>query len=149
MKFTGLILICATSCLALVLPAIGVVHFPKTQLATSSGSIAVSSTWSVPVTTQNAPNPIPNSLPWTQALPQHELKPSLNGMPNSPFPGSPLPPAALPQPQSTDPATLAVDATITSHKLGMGIWLLLAPICLIGLAMWSFSPNPSVAKPKS
>ena len=150
MKFTGLILICATSCLALILPAIGVVHFPKEQLTASSGSIAASSsTGSVSVTTQNALNPIPNSLPWTQATPQQEIKPSLNGIPNSPFPGSTLPPAVLPQPQSTDPATLAINATVSSDKLGMGIWLLLAPICLIGLAMWSFSPNPSVTKSKS
>ena len=149
MKFTGLILICATSCLALILPAIGVVHFPKARLAASPDSVAGSSTVSFHITTQNAPGPSSNNLPWTPATSQQEINPSLYGMPNSPFPGSPLPPAALPQPQSTDPATLAVDATITSHKLGLGIWLLLAPICLIGLAMWSFSPNPSVAKPKS
>ncbi len=147
MKFTGLILICATSCLALILPAIGVVHFPKAQLAASSGSIAASSTVSVPVTTQNAPNPIPNSSPWTQAPPQQEIKPSWNGMPNSPFPGSALPPASLPQPL-TNPAASASDALIPSNKLGMGIWLLLAPVCLIGLALWFLSPNPSLAKPK-
>lgn len=149
MKFTGLVLICATSCLALILPAIGVVHFPKAQLSATSDSISASSTASVPVTARIAPNPIPISTPWTQATPQQEIKPSLNGMPNSPFPGSTFPPAALPQPELTHRAPLAPDAAIPSNKLGMGIWLLLAPVCLIGLAMWSFSPNPSIAKPKS
>lgn len=148
MKFTGLILICATSCLALILPAIGVVHFPKAHLAATSGSISVSSTVSFPVMMQNTLNAIPSSSPWTQATPQQNIKPSLQGMPNSPFPGSALLPASLPQPQLTNPAWLAADATLSSNKLGMEIWLLLAPVCLIGLAMWSFSPNPSVAKRK-
>jgi len=149
MKFTGLVLICATSCLALILPAIGVVHFPKVQLSTASGSNTAGPTASVPVTTRIAPNPIPNSTPWTQATPQQEFKPSLNGIPDSPFPGSPLLPAALPQPDLAPPASLGADAEIASNKFGMGIWLLLAPVCLIGLAMWSFSPNPSVTKPRS
>lgn len=149
MKFTGLILICATSCLALILPAIGVVHFPKAHQAATAGSISASSTVSFPVMMQNSPNPIPYNSPWTRASPQQEIQPSSNGMPNSPFPGSTLPPTSLPQPQLTNPASLASDAAISSNKLGMGIWLLLAPVCLIGFAMWSFSPNPSIAKPKS
>ena len=149
MKFTGLILICATSCLALILPAIGVVHFPKAQLADASGSISATSNSSVPVMMQNTLNPIPNSSLWTPATPQYDIKPSLNGMPNSPFPGSTFSSASLPQPQLINPASLNADATLSSNKLGMEIWLLLGPVCLIGLAMWSFSPNPSVAKPKS
>lgn len=149
MKFTGLILICATSCLALILPAIGVVHFPKARLAASPDSVAGSSTVSFHITTQNAPGPSSNNLPWTPATSQQEINPSLYGMPNSPFASSTLPSATLPQPHSTNPATLAPEAPISNNKLGMGIWLLLAPICFIGLAMWTFSPNPSVGRSKS
>jgi hypothetical protein len=30
----------------------------------------------------------------------------------------------------------------------MGVWLLLGPVCLIGLGMWSISRNPSSSKSK-
>lgn len=85
MKFTGLILICATSCLALILPAIGVVQFPKT----------------------------------TESLSVASNIESLSGLP------------------------------VSTQKLGMGVWLMLVPVCLIGLAMWTFAPNPSGAKSRS
>ncbi len=90
MKFAGLILICATSSLALILPAIGVVEFP-------------------------AANPTP-----------------------TPF-GSTVPVAPPLTPQA---------AANSGNQLGMGIWLLLAPVCLFGLAMWTFAPNPSGSKSK-
>ncbi|MCY2986134.1 MAG: hypothetical protein NTY15_21090 [Planctomycetota bacterium] len=142
MKFTGLILICASSCLALILPAIGVVQFPKTLQSQSSVMQATTFSTSTPV---SAPN-FPNSPQWTQASPQRDFLPdSLNSAP-SPFPTqqsltvapvAPIQEATLNSPDGRSPA---------GQKFGMGVWLLLAPVCLIGLAMWTFSPNPSGTK---
>ncbi len=163
MKFTGLILICATSCLALILPAIGVVHFPKNGSSTPSATTLAPSQ-SFPVMAQSTLGSPPATQPWTQDLPPAS-------QPNSPFPGSALPnlglppsPGSPPNPTSLPPFTnlTPMDATgqlqgvqnadgtnASTNKLGMGIWLLLAPVCLIGLAMWSLSPNPSGAKPRA
>jgi hypothetical protein len=58
----------------------------------------------------------------------------------SPFPQSQQPQDSA-QPSPTDQVEL-VEKSSTS-KLGMGVWLLLGPVCLIGLALWSLSPNPS------
>ena len=157
MKFTGLILICATSCLALILPAIGVVHFPKTLESTSRPSgLALSQGF--PVMAQSVLGSTPTNQPWTQELP-------FASQPNSPFPGSALPPSSRlpPNPTSMPPFTspTPMDATgqmqgaqnadgttANDNKLGLGLWLFLAPVCLVGLAMWTFSPNPSGVKPR-
>lgn len=130
MKFTGLILICASSCLALILPAIGVVQFPKSQQSIA-GTMANDIPKSVPVMTQNMPGPPQYNMP---ANPQPDLLPysivpNTNSMQASPFPSAALPPS-------------------TGNKFAMGIWLLLGPVCLLGLIMWTLSPNPSGSKPK-
>ncbi len=154
MKFTGLILICASSCLALILPAIGVVQFPKIQQAMPDSAVTGSLPGSFPVTTQNPPIGSPNSPSWTQAPSQREFLPNTNSMPASPFPApAPFPvaassPPSLAQPSVANPINTAIESKANGQKLGMGIWLLLAPVCLIGLAMWTFSPNPSGVKPK-
>ena len=157
MKFTGLILICATSCLALILPAIGVVQFPK-SLKSRTGTLATDLHGSVPVMTQNAPGYASNNHAWTPISPQQDLLPYSNssnpkGMQASPFPSTAfpsttqtgLPNQAMPGPNN---AMAGIDVTPSGNKLAMGIWLLLGPICLLGLALWTLSPNPSGSKPK-
>lgn len=145
MKFTGLILICASSCLALILPAIGVVQFPKLSqtihATTETGGIPTS----FPFGVQKPPGSYPNNLPWTQTTPPRDFLPNSNNATYSPFPAAILPPGSTQTPLegAAAPAPHVTDATPPGNKLGMGIWLLLAPVCLIGLAMWTFSPNPS------
>jgi len=158
MKFTGLILICATSCLALILPAIGVVHFPKTSESLSAAS-SIASSQGLPVSTQSGMGFSPTNLPWSQVLP-----PSSQQV--LPFHASTMPPSLMPagptsQPPMTSQAPMdaagqfngsapQLDGTASSGgKLGMGVWFMLVPVCLLGLAMWTFAPNPSGAKSRS
>ena len=147
MKFTGLILICATSCLALILPAIGVVQFPKSRDSQAS-TVSLPPTQAFPITTQSGLGAAPTNQSWSQTLPP-------NGQPTSPFaatlPGSPNSQAPITAQSPMDAAgqwngAPQGDGTSSTTKFGMGLWLLLAPVCLIGLAMWTFSPNPSGTK---
>jgi hypothetical protein len=140
MKFTGLILICASSCLALILPAIGVVQFPKAPRSAKQLNVSLN----LPSESPQQPQaliaaPASNGTGWVRANPS--TTPS-GQLPNavSPFPPS-LQPQDSAQSSPTDQVGL-VEKSSTS-KLGVGIWLLLGPICLIGLALWTFSPNPS------
>lgn len=155
MKFTGLILICASSCLALILPAIGVVHFPQATPYASAGLEPPTFATSAPVSAPQSPGSIQSNVPspsqWKPAMPQRDFLPeSLNSPPQqsatSPFSsGSPEPSRGAYTPQGTE-TNLPPTSTPAGQKFGMGVWLLLAPICLIGLAMWTFSPNPSGGK---
>ncbi|MCY2978404.1 MAG: hypothetical protein NTU79_07040 [Planctomycetota bacterium] len=140
MKFTGLILICASSCLALILPAIGVVQFPTAPRSAKQLPVSLN----LPSASPQQPQalitaPASNGTGWVPATPS--IMPS-GQLPNaaSPFPPS-LQPQASAQPSPTDQVEL-VEKSSTS-KLGMGVWLLLGPIILIGLALWTLSPNPS------
>ena len=140
MKFTGLILICASSCLALILPAIGVVQFPSEVRSAKQLPVSVN----LPPASSQQPEaltaaPASNGTGWVPANPS--TMPS-GQLPNaaSPFPRS-LQPQDSAQPSPTDQVGL-VEKSSTS-KLGMGVWLLLGPIILIGLVLWTFSPNPS------
>jgi hypothetical protein len=140
MKFTGLILICASSCLALILPAIGVVQFPSKVRSAKQLPISLNLPSESPQQAQAlVAAPASNGTGWEPATPS--TRPS-GQLPNaaSPFPTS-LQPQASAQPTPTDQVGL-VEKSSTS-KLGMGVWLLLGPIILIGLALWTFSPNPS------
>ncbi len=146
MKFTGLILICASSCLALILPAIGAIQFPKLNQTTHSTTATGEIPSSFPFVVQNIPALNPNNSPWVQATSQRDFLPNSNNITNSPFPAAIFPPGSPTQTSlaaSVSPATPVADAAPNGNKLGMGIWLLLAPVCLIGLAMWTFSPNPT------
>ena len=138
MKFTGLILICATSCLALILPAIGVVQFPKVQ---TSREQSIPSPASAP-----AAPPQWSGQTWNPANPMA----SSNVMPNGSYPVSTNASQAYnPAPSiSPLPSDSANDTAPAVNKFGLGIWLLLVPVCLLGLAMWTFGPNPSGAKPR-
>ena len=140
MKFTGLILICASSCLALILPAIGVVQFPSEVRSAKQLPVSVN----LPPASSQQPEaltaaPASNGTGWVPANPSTMQSGQL---PNaaSPFP-PPLQPQVSAQPSPTDHMGL-VEKSSTS-KLGMGVWLLLGPIILIGLVLWTFSPNPS------
>ena len=140
MKFIGLILICASSCLALILPAIGVVQFPSEVRSAKQLPISLN----LPSESPQQPQalvaaPASNGTGWEPATPS--IMPP-GQLPNaaSPFPPPPQPQVSA-QPSPTDQVEL-VEKSSTS-KLGMGVWLLLGPICLIGLALWSLSPNPS------
>ena len=154
MKFTGLILICASSCLALILPAIGVVHFPQATQHSSAGQASPTFATSTPAPTPQFPGPtqsnVPNPSQWKPALPQRDFLPeSLNSAPQpsttSPFSSGSLEPSRAYPPQVAE-TNLQPTSTPAGQKFGMGIWLLLAPVCLIGLALWTFSPNPSGVK---
>ena len=146
MKFTGLILICASSCLALVLPAIGVVQFSKLNQTTHTIKATGPMPASFPSVIQNTPGPNPNNLPWIQSTPQTDFLPNSNNRTHSPFPAAILPPGSPTQTRVAAQVTFSPPVPVaapTGNKLGMGIWLLLAPVCLIGLAMWTFSSNPT------
>jgi hypothetical protein len=145
MKFAGLILICASSSLALLLPALGVVKFPmlsENQSATANHTSTQSDT--------------PNSqTPGLQAAAESSASSILN--PNAPNPGLPVIFNQAPQPtpsipQLDNPNTQNNQlgklpfTDIPTQKVGLGAWLLLAPTLLVGLAMWTFSPPPKSPK---
>jgi len=194
MKFSGLILMCASSCLALILPALGIVQFPKIQIqkygsvaeATAISPLGTNVTFLVPnnsipastvgagqnwqpsgfqqntqanavlPTGQYVSNPFPSSNPGFVAPGSVAPRSVANGGTSvgfmqgiNPFnPGLPngvetrqnrAPPMGL-EAQTASPAELPGFAI---SRFGLGIWLLLGPGCLIGLALWTFSPNPS------
>jgi hypothetical protein len=35
---------------------------------------------------------------------------------------------------------------VPSQKVGLGVWVCLIPVMLLGLGMWTFSPSPRKAK---
>jgi len=137
MKFAGLILICASFSLALLLPALGVVKFPT-----------------LPPNAPDAPPSLNGQLTG--------LNPQTNGSIDAPTPGLLAATAA----STTDPSapqTSLTDQTlnnqpyndklgkipftqIQSQRVALGAWVLLVPTLLIGLAMWTFSPPPKGAK---
>lgn len=129
MKFTGLIIICAASCLALILPAIGVVQFPVGGV---SGMVAANSQ---PTTggglfpgAQNSPS---SNGPFGLPVNANNAAPSNSFLPQSILPGATQQTVASPTPEKP------------INKIGLGIWLLLVPIGLVGFGMWTFGRNPS------
>ena len=148
MKFTGLILICASFSLALILPAIGVVQFPRIVRSAPASTFPTSvSTSAVPIATSQPEHA--NGTGWSPAS-----RPLGNY--ESILPSSPFPPSMQTQPtnESQRPSmqqikSMAQDDNPAASKLGMGIWLLLGPVSLFGLALWTFSPNPSGTKSRT
>ena len=142
MKFTGLILICASSCLALILPAFGVVHFPKSSVTAKNPPGAAVSTNSGLPPASSFPNAFQGGN--TQSA-------NLAGSFSEILPGANLPSRESPFPPSLSGNSenqIANNSNRTFSKFGLGVWLLLGPVCLIGLGMWSFSRNPSSSKSK-
>jgi len=152
MKFTGLILICASSCLALILPAFGVVQFPKV-----SKNANVPAGMAVSTNSGFSPSPgFPEAMPGgasqtsdsmrtlTDVVSSNLLGPSNFPLTNAFQTESPFPPSLGATSASKD----GLSSNRNLSKFGLGVWLLLGPVCLIGLGLWCFSPNPSGTKPK-
>ncbi|MFO0013108.1 MAG: hypothetical protein ACK553_10215 [Planctomycetota bacterium] len=127
MKFTGLILICAASSLALLLPALGVVKFPMVDSRQASAGLVDPS--------------MPQGLPVAATgLPVHANA----GLPNAELgqPAAAGPLSAGPGPSSTGQGAFSlVGPPWTKQKVGISAWLLLGPVLLLGLGLWTFGPN--------
>jgi len=131
MKFIGLILMCAASSMALLLPAIGVVKFPILDQA--SLQQAQASTSQDPLQSTPAQNPDPQTSAGLLIAAQ------VSGADNAPQ--VPQPPAPTSELLGKLPFT-----QIPSQRMGLGVWLLLVPSILLGLAMWTFGSNPKTSK---
>jgi hypothetical protein len=116
-KFFSLILMCATSCLALVLPAIGVVSFPR-QLTDHSAF---------------------QSMDQSPGLENSSILP---GQPT--FAVSASYPNSEGIPPSLGNSLLVPNAPV--NKMGMGLWLLLVSTWFVSLFLWTVSPSPGVSK---
>lgn len=147
-KFISLIVICATSCLALILPAAGVVPFPRelsgahthvgsdlrpTDPSMSGGGVpngANAAPWGSGAGNQNIAGVSVTGLPVSTT--------GVSGFQSSPtLAGSELQVGGdLPGSQSA-----AVGGGSNYNSLGFGIWLLLAPIWLVSLVIWSITPT--------
>ncbi len=136
MKFTGLILICAASCLALILPAIGVVKFPVvdqnySQLTEFQSNVNQGNALLNGFTTTEASNSSQSSLGPNGTLPVRTMTDLISNSgqttPNNP---------------TSSGATNSQEFSIASQRLGMSIWLLLGPTALVGLIMWTIFPAP-------
>ena len=145
MKFAGLILICASSSLALLLPALGVVKFP--MISENQSATPISSS-----TQSDTPGLPPSGL---QAAAESSAASILN--PNAPNTGLPVTFNGTGQPTPSNPQFDNSNqqsnqlgklpfTDIPTQKVGLGAWLLLAPTLLVGLAMWTFSPPPKGPK---
>jgi hypothetical protein len=131
MKFIGLILMCAASSMALLLPAIGVVKFPILDQA--SLQQAQASTSQDPLQSTPAQNPDPQTSAGLLIAAQVSGADIAPHVPQPPAPNSELL-GKLPFTQ------------IPSQRMGLGVWLLLVPAILLGLAMWTFGSNPKTSK---
>jgi hypothetical protein len=153
MKFTGLILMCASSCLALILPAIGVIQFPKVDRRAhpvAHPTFPVSTGHFQPQPKSPLANPPDrmNPLGWVAANQPITHSAGLGGQSDilpSRFPtqNSTPSPTSFPVPQQGENLATPPNTPPAKNKFGMGIWLLLGPVCLLGLMLWTFSPNPS------
>lgn len=150
-KFISLIVICATSCLALILPAVGVVPFPR-ELSGVRSPAANSSPNGADVTGNGAYSASQNSGsgPWGVEMgSQNHSGGSVAGLPVSMnglggFQSSPTLAGSEPT-TGTDQSGLhaVVENGISKYdSLGFGIWLLLVPIWLASLLVWSITPTP-------
>jgi hypothetical protein len=135
----------------LILPALGVVSFPQQLIKNSD----LPSSTSVPR---------PDGGPTGGWQPAQGGLPITTGFPNSPLPSSPTTaPSSFhsqsvaspsPAPPSLDPLALNDPALqlnsvgVEEHpsKVGTGLWLLLGPIWLASLGMWTIAPGPKTGK---
>lgn len=146
MKFASLILLCATSSLALILPALGVVSFPQELIKNSDLPSTMSAPGPDGVTTggwQSAQGglPIAASIPSSSlGTPATIAPPSLATPPLSPPSLDPMAHG-----HSTFEPNIVSDEKNPS-KVGTGLWLLLGPVWLASLAMWTIAPGPKTGK---
>jgi hypothetical protein len=175
MKFTGLILMCAASSLALLLPALGVVKFPvlDNQIAAgvapgSDPDLAPAS--SAPYSAASASSGTQNLGQPGQLLGQLPSYPDGNragnfggqsqGLGNG-DPGTTAGLLAAAQASAGSAPEGNLDGSqnpnrpklgrlpfteIPSQRLGLGVWLLLVPVQFLGLGMWTFGTSPKRAK---
>jgi len=157
MKFTGLILMCAASSLALLLPALGVVKFPVLDNQIAAGVASGSDPEHAPA----------SSAPYSAAsarFPDGDRAGNSGGQSNGLENGDPgttagLLAAAQASVQSEPEGNLDGSQNpnrqrlgripfteIPSQRLGLGVWLLLVPIQFLGLGMWTFGTSPKRAK---
>ncbi|XZE21137.1 hypothetical protein SH449x_001034 [Pirellulaceae bacterium SH449] len=158
-KFISLIVLCATSSMALFLPAIGVVPFPRhlsgnpSQNGMRSDAAMSSNAWEQqnmqgagmgmdPARSQFDQPPLD---PWGNPLTQQQNgMGTMPGMPvsttNSPALASALTHPDL-GPQQIQDGTMTTSGATTYDSVGFGIWLLLVPVWLGALAVWSITPT--------
>jgi len=137
LKFLSLILMCATSSLGLLLPAVGVVKFPP-PLANSAAEGAIPANLQAPSpnpATGISPTYTANGLPVSASANDAFLPPSLSG-------NSTLPNPTLPAPDHLS----FFSPGAGGQKLGTGLWLLLVPFWFLSLLLWTIAPNPGVSK---
>jgi len=171
MKFTGLILMCAASSLALLLPALGVVKFPVLDNRIVAGGApgsdpelapASSAPYSAALASSGTQNQgLPGQLP---GFPDGSRAGNSAGQPNGVGNGDSgttagLLAAAQASVQSEPEGNLDGSQNpnrqrlgripfteIPSQRLGLGVWLLLVPVQFLGLGMWTFGTSPKRAK---
>lgn len=171
MKFTGLILMCAASSLALLLPALGVVKFPVLDNRIAVGGAPGSDPELAPASSAESGR----SGPQNQGLPG-QLPGQLPGFPDGSRAGNSA--GEYKGVGDGDPGTTAgllaaaqasvqnepernLDGSqnqnrkrlgripfteIPSQRLGLGVWLLLVPVQFLGLGMWTFGTSPKRGK---
>ncbi len=156
LKFASLVLLCATSCLALVLPALGVVAFPDELVnANHSHSHAFEHSHSpdpfTSVATQNqgvnAGNAPVENWGGGASLVQPTVPPpgfpiTTSNPPTFSQPGYPPQQSGYP-PQPEHGAQDLLSHGGASQKVGTGIWLLLGPVWILSLILWSIAPTPN------
>jgi hypothetical protein len=174
MKFWGLILICASSSLSLLLPALGLVRFPMQP--NPVGDVTSTQWPNVPPNLNSASDGrIANALgaqpPGMSTDSRNAGSWAGNGiatLPSSSGPAprdgltlpvsAPLPPSAVgpngnPAHLASDPPSLVLGklpfTQVPTQKVGLGIWLLLGPLMLLGLAIWTLSPAPRASNKPS
>lgn len=135
-KFISLIVMCATSCLALLLPAVGVVPFPK-QLSGINTPL--------PPTNPSTIDAFGNQNPTANTMPGLPISASnVAGLPVSPtlsssnFAGG----DAIQGTGNAIPPSTGIEIVSKYDTLGFGIWLLLVPIWIVSLVVWSVTPTP-------
>jgi hypothetical protein len=145
MKFMGLILMCAASSMALLLPAMGVVKFPvldQTELQSLMDEAqAIAPAQSGEQLTNlidNAPGIAKNSDPQTSA--GLLVAAQVSGIPSSAEPKGSTGSA------KSDYLGKIPFTQIGSQRMGLGVWLLLLPTILLGLLMWTFGSSPKSSK---
>jgi hypothetical protein len=173
MKFTGLILMCAASSLALLLPALGVVKFPVLDNQIASGVAPGSDPDLAPASSapavsarsgtqnQGLPGQLLGQLP---GFPDGNRAGNSGGQSNGVGNGDPGTTAGLlaaaqasagsaPGGQfdgSQNPNRSRLGhlpfTEIPSQRLGLGVWLLLVPVQFLGLGMWTFGTSPKRAR---
>ena len=175
MKFTGLILMCAASSLALLLPALGVVKFPVLDNRIAAGGAPGSDPELAAASSEPYSAASARSGTQNQGLPG-QLLGQLPGFPDGNRAGTSAGESngvGNGDPGTTAGLLAAAQASVQSEpegnldgsqnpnrqrlgripftespsqRLGLGVWLLLVPVQFLGLGMWTFGTSPKRGK---